>query len=234
MTGCGDRPREVLPEDRMVDLLVDMELAEAYANTQASSSTKNRVEFGKRVLEAHGVSEETLDTTLAWYGRNIDDYTALFEKVDKEINRRREKYIENHEEALLLVDNLWPYAEHLIVSPLSGENIMSFSLPYPEIEKGQLLEFSFYLPNTANLKTSFGAQYQEGGGEAISSTFNSKRNIKLVLQTDTGRTVSRLYGMVEIKDMKQEPLYLDSISIKAEPIDSTGYKTKRRTQKSFW
>ena len=89
--GCDRRPKEVLSERKWSAFMADMQLAEACLNSSAVSvhSRDGRLELGRSVLAAHGVTQEQLDTTLAWYGRNIDNYSELFEKVDKEIVARR-------------------------------------------------------------------------------------------------------------------------------------------------
>lgn len=230
---CGNRPSYVLSEKKMVNLMVDMELAEAYENTQGSASSQERIEMGKRVLEAHGVSEETLDTTLAWYGRNIDEYAELFEKVDKELVKRRKKYTEIPGAKPKEIDELWPYSSHLIISPLSGYDAFSFSLPHPEILKGDVIDLSFSLPNPSALKASLGVEYTDGYGEAATTSFTSKSHIQMTLQTDTAKEVARIFGTMHFKDIKVLPLYIDSISIKASPLDSVSYRSKRRIQKSF-
>lgn len=213
--------------------MVDMELAEAYTNIQVSKTSSERVEFGRQVLDAHGVSEETLDTTLAWYGRNMDSYTELFAKVDKEIERRREKYTKTDGETKKESDNLWPYVTHAVISPLSGSDALSFSLPNPEMEKGEILTFSLFLPNNANLKGTFGVEYSDGSGEANVMNYNSKNKVEIVLQTDTSRKVSRIFGSMQLKNKDANPIYLDSIMIKGEPFDSLTYRSKRRNQKTF-
>lgn len=230
---CGNRPSNVLSEKKMVSLLADMEIAEAYVNTQGSSSNDERIEIGKRVLQAHGVSEETLDTTLAWYGRNMDDYASLFDKVDKEIIKRQKKYSEMEGTTLKIGDNLWPYGSHLVLSPLSGHDALSFSLSNPEMESGDLLVFSFFLPNNANVKSTLGVEYSDGHGEALYSNYSSKKKLNLELQTDTGRKVSRIFGIMHLKDIKDLPLYIDSISLETIPYDSLSYRSKRRSQKTF-
>ena len=229
---CGSRPSNVLKENEMVKLMADMEIAEAYANTQTSISPHDREEMGKRVLEAHGVSEETLDTTLAWYGRNMDDYSELFEKVDKEISKRRKKYTEIPDQDSKETDNLWIYGEHLVVSPLSGQDAFSFNIPYPALEKGDRVKLSLYLPNSSNLKNTLGVEYTDGSGEATLSN-STRNNVSLELHTDSSKTVSRIFGMLHLKDTKNLPLYIDSISIKGEPIDTTEYRSKRKLQKKF-
>lgn len=230
---CSDRPSNVLSETEMVDLLVDMELTEAYANTQYSSSNEKH-ELGERVLEKHGVSKETLDTTLAWYGRNIDEYSTLFDKVDKKILDKKKKFMEESGGELRKEsDNLWPYGRHLLISSLSGYDGLNFMLTNPELEKGEIIDFSFYLPNVESMKGTLGVEYKDGSGEAVVQNFSSKHKVDLQLYTDTAREVSKIFGSMSLKDSKSMPVYLDSISLKTEPYDSLNYRSKRRLLKTF-
>ena len=230
---CGNRPSNVLPEDKMVNLLVDMEIAEAYTNTQSYATSEERIDLGKQVLEAHGVSEETLDTTLAWYGRNMDDYSKLFDKVDKELLKRKKKYTEVPEAMLAHSDNLWPYGEHLLISDLSAQEALTFSFPISEMEKGKILGFSMYLPNQTNIKSTFGVEYKDGTGEAGVHSVSTKNNIKVTLQTDTAKEVALIFGSMILREANNFPVYIDSISITTEPFDSLNYLNHRRGQKSY-
>lgn len=229
---CNKRPAKVLTEDKMVKLMVDMEIAEAYA-AQNSVSGEEKLEMGQRVMASHGVSKEELDSTLAWYGRNLDQYTALFEKVDKEINRRRIKYSDNPNEANITLANLWPYSPHQIISPLSGSDAMVFSLQNPKIKKGEVVNFSFVAANKWSGKGVLGVEYADGSGETVVNNFSSKSKVEIALQSDTAKTISRLYGYTLFKDLGSKPLFIDSISITLQPIDSTDYVSNKRNQRSY-
>lgn len=229
---CSKRPGNIIGEDKMVKLMVDMEIAEAYAS-QNSLSSEDRLKLGQRVMATHGVSKEQLDSTLAWYGKNLDNYTALFEKVDKEINRRRIKYSDNPNEANITLANLWPYSPHLVVSPLSGSDAMVFSLHNPKIEKGEIVNFSFVAANRTSGKGVIGVEYADGSGETVVDNFSSKSKVEISLQSDTAKTISRLYGYTLFKDLRSKPLFIDSITITLQPIDSTDYNQKKRNQRSF-
>lgn len=230
---CGRRPSYVLSEDKLVDLIVDMELTEAYVTSEMGASSQERIAMGRQVLEYHGVSEETLDTTLAWYGRNMDEYSKLFEKVDKEIESRREHYTKIEGVVEKEGDDLWIYNPHQIISPLSGDEFLTFSIPVAEIEKGNKILLSFYLANPVTVKTTLGALYKEGGGEAINSSFNSKNKIEVEFYSDSAKNISNVFGIVNFKDKKNSQLYIDSISLKSEPMDTLNYRHNRRNLKKF-
>lgn len=229
---CNSRPRGVLSDDKMVSLMADMELAEAY-NNYHTATPQERIDLGKSVLKAHGVTEESLDTTLAWYGRNLDDYARLFDKVDKEISNRRKKYTINPEHKNKEEDNLWPYSRHLVLSSLSGYDALSFSFPRPDVEKGGVINLSFFLPNVTSLKGTFGVEYTDRHGEAVVASFTNQKKVEMALQTDSAREVARIFGIMQLKDQKSMPVYLDSIKIQTEEIDTLNYRSKRRLQKSF-
>ena len=53
------------------------------------------------------------------------------------------------------------------------------------------------------------------------------------LQTDTAREISRIYGFMQLKDSKMLPLFIDSIFIKTQPLDTLNYRSNKRTQKHF-
>lgn len=234
LMACSKRPGNVLDEDEMIDLMVDMELAESYSSNQ-SSFTKNedRLELGQRVLASHGVSAETLDTTLAWYGRNLDEYSALFEKIDQEINRRRDIYMENPEAEEKGKFTLWPYPEHLVLSKQSGYKDFTFSLESPEIEKGEMIRFKFATASASDLNGILGFEYADGTGEAINANKKGIKQFEMELQSDTGKSIKRLYGIVSFPNEKAYPVYIDSLTLIREPYDSIQYHQKRRSQKKY-
>lgn len=228
---CSDRPKNALSEKEMVNLLVDMQLAEAYENTLNTSNSKSRLDLGKRVLEAHNISQESLDTTLAWYGRNVDDYAELYDKVDKEILKRKKKYTAV-EDAQTVSDDLWPYPEHLLFSSQSDDDTFSFIFPISDLEKGNSLHWNFYLPNSTGIKSILGVEYSDGRGEVIINNSNKSIN-KIEFQTDTAKEVKRIFGSIHIKDSKAFPVYIDSIALETTPLDTLIYKNKKRNQKTY-
>lgn len=233
MLSCSKRPSNVLSESKMVDLMVDMELAEAYSNNGSAMSSDDKMALGKQVMKAHGVSEETLDTTLAWYGRNLDAYAELFEKVDKEIMKRRKKYTEVPGMKQSETENLWTYGDHLIMSPLSGSDAFSFSLPNPDVKPGETLEFTFALANSVGMKGTLGVEYTDGHGEGLVSNISGKNSVNITLSTDTGRNVKRIFGTLQVKDKKNLPVYIDSLKLITQPFDSINYRNNKRNQKKF-
>ena len=230
--GCSDKPKGTLSERKMVKLMADLQLAEAYSNTVGLShygATDSREEIGKGVLAAHDVSQEQLDSTLSWYGRNIDDYTNLYEKVDKEIMSRRKKIMrEGSQKEINSADMLWPYQSHGVLSTLGNSDAWILSLESPSLERGDILEWSLRLSETTQLNGVLGVEYTDGTSDANSQMLTgSRRKYEIQLQTDTGKTVRRIYGTLRLRESDQKPIYADSIMLRKMPFDSLEYAKHR-------
>lgn len=233
LAGCSDKPKEAISERKMVKLMADMQLAEAYANTVGMShysQGNERSTIGKGILASHGVTQEELDSTLAWYGRNIDDYTNLYEKVDKEINSRRRKIMKQTgaEELVNSADILWPYQSHGVLSSLGNTDAWILSLESPGLEKGDMLEWSLRLSENSQLNGVLGVEYEDGTSDASAQLLSgTRKKYELRLQTDTGKVVRRIYGTLRLRDNDQKPVYADSMLLRKMPFDSIEYMRYR-------
>lgn len=231
LCGCSKRPKGVLREGKMVSLMADLQLAEAYSNTagMGNYNSDSRENLGKGVLAAHGVTQEEVDSTLAWYGRNMDDYTELFAKVDKEIMSRRKKLMkeEGSKDNINSADMLWPYQTHGVLSALGNSDAWILSLESPDLSRGDVLEWSIRMSESSAFTGVLGVEYADGTSDALSQMLSGKQKYELRLQTDTGKTVSRIYGTLRLKDSKQMPIYADSIMLRRLPFDSLEYHRHR-------
>ena len=234
-SGCKSRPPKVIAEDEMVSLMADMQLAEAYASTQITGITsyEERKQLGKAILAQHGFTQEDVDSTLSWYGRNLDDYSELFEKVDLEINKRRKKLMANAESVKIDEDlfNLWPYPSHGIISDLGNTDGWIISIPVTDFNRGDRLTWSAFIPSSPNMKATLGVEYADGSAESTTSVF-SKPEIKIELQTDTGKIVNRVYGTLSYTDNREKRIMVDSLKLIRSPFDSLQYRSIR-SQKKF-
>ena len=84
------RPSKVLSDDEMASLVADLEIAEGYVQTQTLGD-RDGDRLVEYVIEKHGVSREEFDSTMAWYGRNVDVYYDIIPKVEQQLEQRRRK-----------------------------------------------------------------------------------------------------------------------------------------------
>lgn len=234
-SSCSSKPKNVLPEDKMVSLLADMELAEAYASSTMNSGNVNidKQKLARGVLLSHGVTKEELDSTLAWYGRNLDDYSALFEKVDKEILAKQKKILSQNKTELPTGEtlDLWNSTQMMQLTSKGGNSGWVLSIDSIDLKRGDRLSWQFHFQESLGAKGILGVEYQDGTIEFAASTFMNKNSASLNMQTDTAKSVRRIFGSLSINERKKYPVFADSIKFTSTPYDSLEYSIKRGQKK---
>lgn len=221
--GCVKRPKGVLSDSKMVGIVADLELSEAYLQQNPQLGERDKEALVEYVISKHGVSRADFDSTMSWYGRNMDAYYDLYGRVERELTKRKRKSAgaDSYEHAA--TGDIWPYSRMALLSPLSGSDAFEFSIPTGDIEKGEQLELSMRLRTPAAGTSIFGVEYSDGTKSYLSRTLSSSRRLKLKLQTDTGRRVSRVFGNVLLNSERDMPLWIDSIYILPLGYDSMEY-----------
>ena len=90
LTGCSNRPDNVLSTHDMAAVLADIHEAEGvieqdYNNYKGDSA---KITLRQSVYLKHGIDAATMDTSLAWYGYNIDKYQEVYEEVIDILDKR--------------------------------------------------------------------------------------------------------------------------------------------------
>lgn len=221
---CKKRPEGVLSDKEMVGLIADMEVAEIYLQSRVhgyyNDSTKDKVL--QYVLDCHGLDKASFDSTMVWYGRNIDDYRNLLSKVDEELQKRAGK-IEGKDVETLVKSDLWPYSRHYIFSSLSETDNLQFSVPGTELVPGDRVEWELRLSALMQGQAMMGVEYETGPKAYTYASTGGNKKLNLNLQTDTARKISRIFGQIKLNNLTQQPVFMDSVSLKSLPYDSMEY-----------
>lgn len=223
---CDRRPDGVLSEREMESLMTDMVLADAYAQTPEGRGMPDSVRrhLGESVMKAHGVDYATLDSTYAWYARNLDDYYKLMGRVHKSVSDRRDRLAGNVMRAEgQMANDIWSAPQHITFSPLAANEDFVFEIGGERLSDGDRLEWQMHLSQTDEAVLLLGVDYTDGTTTVIERTFRAERKPKLTLASDTGRVASRIYGVMSVK-RKAMPVYADSIRLLTQPFDSTTYQ----------
>lgn len=224
--GCSKTPKDVIDEDEMVELLADMSIAEAYKSAGVGKLPDSiRRNLGEGILAGRGYTYQQLDTSIAWYGRHIDKYYELYDRVGQEIVKRQRRIAKasgESEMASMNAENLWPYNENMMISRLGNNEGVSFAVSAASLLKGERLEWQLRLNKGANIKAILGVEYTDGTVAYAHSGSYGERKVKVNLITDTARQAKRIIGILHA-DQSQLPLWADSIRITKLPFDSTEY-----------
>lgn len=227
MSACVQRPDHVLSDSKMISVVADMELAEAYVqiNPDGSFDSDMKPALVEYIIKKHGISRQDFDSTMAWYGRNPDNYIELYTKVDKEISRRRveslgtrgEEHVQNSE------SDLWPYTRMGYITNFADGNAIRFSMPVSDIDKGSALEWRMRMRGSASGSILLGVEYDNGSSGFITRNLTSSKSVTIKLQTDTAMKIKRVFGNMMISDSGMLPIRVDSIYLQKLPYDSMEY-----------
>lgn len=222
---CNKRPKGVLDDKDMVALMADMQVAEAYLQSHSVpgySTDSIRDGAVQWALDRRGLSRVEFDSTMTWYGKNLDEYRDLFAKVDKEL-LKRQKQIPGEIEEILNFSDLWPYSRHALISENGSSNSLTFSIPAEQLEKGDKIQWKMRMNGSPALNMLLGVDYENGGSSYSYQSNNGVAKVDMTLQTDSAVKVTRIFGYVRVKEDRYLPVWIDSISLQSTPLDSAQY-----------
>lgn len=138
LTACQvKRPKVVLPDAKMENVLYDYHIAKAMGEEVPYNESYKRVLYVESVFKKHGITQADFDTTMAWYARNPEVLAKVYEKVNQRLKVERDGI--NH--LIALRDNkpdeslpgdsidvwIWQHIYRLTGMPLN--NRITFKLP---------------------------------------------------------------------------------------------------------
>ncbi len=88
--GCKKVPSDVIAPDDMAALMADIHTAEAVVEMNHASYNNDSLKLTMRqsVYMRHGVNSAQVDSSIAWYGRNIKYYMEVYDKTIEILEHR--------------------------------------------------------------------------------------------------------------------------------------------------
>ena len=80
------KPKDLIPKEQMVDLLVDMYLANAAKNVKTKKLEK-KINYMPLVYEKYGIDSVRFQSSNLYYMSLIDDHEAIYKKVDARLKK---------------------------------------------------------------------------------------------------------------------------------------------------
>ncbi|MDE7160352.1 MAG: DUF4296 domain-containing protein [Muribaculaceae bacterium] len=229
VSGCNGRPDGVLSHKKMVEVMTDMQIAEAYSRSQYAPQDmrENTEALGDGVLAAHSVTREELDSTLSWYGRNLDEYDKMCREVDVMLLKRQKELVKAagaSKPDVAMESDMWAYPRHFLLTERDLADQISFSIPVAEIAPGDRVEWMMRPQNGQSLSVMLGVEYDDRTAQYTFTTVQGRPNRNVpVLQTDTGRQAVRLFGIARPVGGRPVILRVDSVALRSLPYDSVEY-----------
>lgn len=138
LTACQvKRPKTVLPDAKMENVLYDYHIAKAMGEEVPYNEAYKRVLYIESVFKKYGITQADFDSSMVWYARNPETLTKIYEKVNLRLKAERDGI--NH--LIALRDNkpkeslpgdsidvwIWQHIYQLTGMPL--DNKLTFTLP---------------------------------------------------------------------------------------------------------
>ena len=93
LVACDRTPGGVMSVNKMADLIVDLQLAEAYIDSHGREfdTDSSRLVIKQSVFKKHGITQQEYDSSLVWYAHNMEDYTRAYDKAVTKLKNRYDK-----------------------------------------------------------------------------------------------------------------------------------------------
>ena len=228
LAACHRKPEGVLSEEKLANLLADLNVADAYIMTEglpgqsragyADSDSLNKI-MRQSVMLQHGVSEQDFARTLDWYGHHLDRYEEVCELQLQAIQKRKGVA---GQAAGPSGDNLWNQSISLRMGGNTGRDTLTFTIPAEGLKPGDRLELTFNTTAlTAPLTAVVAADYTDGSSVLASSNITGAARTGTSLQLDSTLTPRSIYGYIATP--QSSTLLLDSIALRRLPLNDVKY-----------
>ena len=234
--GCSRRPKDILSEDRMVAVMADIRIAEAFDRSGESYDYlqgKSSELLGRGILMHHGVTVEEMDSTIAWYGRNMDEYAKLNKKIDEELSRRQMKYAraagESENEGSSA--DLWPYSHHFVVDDKSLSDGIIVNIPVTDLAPGDKITWKMMTQGASSRSLTLGVNYEDGTSE-ISKVNNRSLDkwVETSIQTDSTLNVNRIFAVASFEH-SLPIIFIDSVQLIHFPLNRDDFQRNYNQRK---
>lgn len=228
LTGCSNRPKDIIDEKKMVEIMADLQIAEAYERNGHAGpeiNGSNRELIGRGVLMAHGVTVEEMDSTLAWYGRNMDEYSKLYKKVDERLSKMQQKYARaaGESESDGPSTDLWPYGRHFVIDRNQLTDGIIANIAVPDLAAGDKLTWKMRTHGVSSRRMILGVEYEDGRSEIVDNANNGMDAwMETNLQTDTLGIVTRIFAILNVERTTPRA-FIDSVQLLHYPFNREEY-----------
>ena len=93
LASCDRTPSGVISRNDMADLIVDLELANAYIDDHIGDFTddSSKMVLKQSIFKKHGITQQEYDSSLVWYAHNMDDYVRAYNQAIGKLKDRTDK-----------------------------------------------------------------------------------------------------------------------------------------------
>lgn len=223
VSGCKKTPDWIIQPEEMAQLMADVHTAEAVVDYNYSSFPTDSAKqaLKQSVFAAHGVSSEQVDTSLVWYGNNIEQYIKVYDRTLEILQERQGKFASATSQQMAVTGDsveVWSGPRRVTVSESMPSRIITFSiLPDSTWRNGDVYSLKFKPINPqGRVEARILADYSNGTTRYIETPNTARMPNHRRLQLDSTLTPLRVYGYLTFEPEEGRMFEVDSISVVRE------------------
>ncbi len=217
-------------------LMADIHTGEGVVDMNRNDYETDSAKMALRmaIYERHGVSSADVDSSLAWYGRNLKEYMAMYDRTIEILEQRlTETGNRVAAEAMSIAGDsvdVWAYPRYITFNALSPSRYITFGFAADENwERGDSYTWRAKLFNSGgDGYWTIAAEYADGSMESVRNPLNADGWQEIRFVTDSTRTARRVYGMLYGDGRAGTTLRLDSVELVRKRLNPETYGSRYR------
>ncbi len=224
--GCSKAPKGILSEKEMQKVHTDILVADAIIglNYTTYSNDTTKMALYESVFRKHKIKQEVYDSSLVWYGKNLDIYMKMYDRMIVDVNKRIHDLGDVQADAAPSSNrdsvNIWPRRDYHVFQPKSVFNGVTFDIkPDRNYPSGSLFVLGVNFWGLNEGMTSYPQirlnAVQRDTIITIDKTITEDGYYETTLSTLPTRQVQRVYGYIRMdnSDSTYFKVYADSLSL---------------------
>lgn len=223
---CSKVPGGILSEKKMQAIQLDMQLAESMVSVHSKeySEPAQKEALFESVFRKHGITEAQYDSSLIWYGKNLDIYMKVYDRMLAELNKRQKEMGDVQVAAAPVTRqdsvDIWPRKNNLELTPDALFNGVVFDInPETNYPSGSSFVLNMDVWGLNN-KMKYHPEvrlFADQGDTIVSYAGQILHDgpYQAVLQSLPTKQVKRVFGQIYLNttDASYHKIYLDSINL---------------------
>lgn len=134
LVSCSKVPDGILSEKKMQAVQVDMQLAEAMIslNSKEFPDNAHKEALYRSIFRKYDITQAEYDSSLVWYGRHLDIYMKVYDRVLADLNKRQKALGDVQASAAPVSKqdsvDIWPRRTFLRLEPCALFNGVTFDV----------------------------------------------------------------------------------------------------------
>ncbi|MDL2255678.1 DUF4296 domain-containing protein [Parabacteroides sp. OttesenSCG-928-K15] len=224
--GCSKAPSGILSEKEMQRVQTDMMVADAIINmnNKVFLNDTAKIALYESVFRKHKITQAVYDSSLVWYGKHLDIYMKMYDRMLTDVNRRIRDLGDIQADAAPTSSNdsvnIWPRRDFMVFKPGGIFNGVTFDI---KPERNYASGSSFVLGARFWGLPEGMAAYPELRITAVqrdttlttSATIEKDGYYELALSTLATRQVQQVYGYIWLNstDSTYHKIYVDGLNL---------------------